>query len=139
MREGPATVIRREDYAAPAYWIRSADLTFDLDPAKTIVASKLAIERNPTHPGQPLRLHGEGLNLLRVLADGESVSFRHEDGDAGDRQPAGADASRWRSATPARPRRTPSCRACTPAAAASSPSARPRASAASPTSWTGPT
>jgi aminopeptidase N len=48
MREGPATVIRREDYAAPAYWIRSAELTFDLDPAKTIVASKLAIERNPT-------------------------------------------------------------------------------------------
>ena len=42
----------------------------------------------PTSPAQPLRLHGEGLNLLRVLADGESVSFRHDDGDAGDRQPA---------------------------------------------------
>jgi aminopeptidase N len=80
MREGTAPLVRREDYAAPAYWIRRADLTFDLDPAKTIVASKLEIERNPAQPGGPLRLHGEGLNLLRVLANGESVSFRHEDG-----------------------------------------------------------
>jgi aminopeptidase N len=81
MREGPATVIRREDYAAPAYWIRSAELTFDLDPAKTIVASKLAIERHAdATPGQPLKLHGDGLVLLRCLADGESVSFRQEDG-----------------------------------------------------------
>ncbi len=81
MREGPATVIRREDYAAPAYWIRSAELTFDLDPAKTIVASKLAIERHAdAAPGAPLKLHGDGLVLLRCLADGESVSFRQEDG-----------------------------------------------------------
>ena len=81
MREGPAPLIRREDYVAPAFWIRSVDLTFDLDPAKTIVASKLAIERDPAAaPGQPLKLHGDGLTLLRCLADGESVSFRHEDG-----------------------------------------------------------
>jgi aminopeptidase N len=55
MREGTAPLVRREDYAAPAYWIRRADLTFDLDPAKTIVASKLEIERNPAQPGGPLR------------------------------------------------------------------------------------
>jgi aminopeptidase N len=81
MREGPATVIRREDYAAPAFWIRQVDLTFDLDPVKTIVSSRLQIERNADTPvGQPLKLHGEELNLLRILADGESVSFRHEPG-----------------------------------------------------------
>jgi len=81
MREGSAQVIRREDYTAPAFWIRTVDLTFDLDPAKTIVASRLGIERNAdAAPGQPLRLHGEDLTLLRCLADGESVSFRHEDG-----------------------------------------------------------
>ena len=79
MREGPATVIRREDYAAPAYWIRSVELSFDLDPAKTIVASRLSIERNAAAAaGQPLVLHGEGLNLLRVQANGDSVSFRQE-------------------------------------------------------------
>jgi aminopeptidase N len=83
MREGPATVIRREDYAAPPYWIRSVELSFDLDPAKTIVASRLRIERNAdaaAAAAQPLVLHGEGLNLLRVSANGDSVSFREEAG-----------------------------------------------------------
>ena len=45
MREGPATVVRREDYAPPAYWIRSIELTFDLDPAKTIVGSRMRRDR----------------------------------------------------------------------------------------------
>ena len=80
MPEGTIALVRREDYLAPAYWIRTADLTFDLDAAKTIVASKLTIERNTSQPAQPLRLHGEDLNLARVLVDGQSVSFRHEDG-----------------------------------------------------------
>jgi aminopeptidase N len=80
LREGPAPLIRRQDYAPPAFWIRHVDLTFDLDGAKTIVASKLAIERNPARPRGPLVLHGEGIVLLRVLADGQSVSFRHGEG-----------------------------------------------------------
>jgi aminopeptidase N len=80
LREGPAHLIRREDYVAPAYWIRTVDLTFDLDPAKTIVTSRMQVERNANVAPQPLKLHGEELNLLRVLANGESVSFRHEDG-----------------------------------------------------------
>ena len=78
MREGTAALIRREDYVAPAYWIRTVDLTFDLDPAKTLVTSKMQIERNTAVPHGPLRLHGEELNLLRVLINGESVSFRQE-------------------------------------------------------------
>src|SRR4051812_29338682 len=82
MREGSPQLVRREDYQAPAYRVRTVDLTFDLDPAKTIVSSKLAIERNTERgtPDEPLRLDGEDLNLLRVLVDGLSVSFRHEDG-----------------------------------------------------------
>ncbi|NML14959.1 aminopeptidase N [Azohydromonas caseinilytica] len=80
MREGTAHLVRREDYLAPAYRIRSVDLCFDLEPAKTLVSSRLQIERDPQAAPQPLRLHGEGLTLLRVLANGESVSFRHEDG-----------------------------------------------------------
>jgi aminopeptidase N len=79
MREGPAPVIRREDYAAPAFWIRQVELTFDLDPAKTIVASRMQVERNAAVAAQPLVLHGEDLKVLRVLADGESVSFRQEE------------------------------------------------------------
>ena len=80
MREGQNTPIRREDYTAPAYWIRTVDLTFDLDPAKTIVVSRMQLERNGDVAQQALKLHGEDLNLLRVLINGESVSFRHEDG-----------------------------------------------------------
>ena len=80
MREGTAPLIRREDYAAPAYWIRKVDLTFDLDPAKTLVSNKMRIERNPDVPAGPLKLHGEDITLIRCLADGASVSFRHEDG-----------------------------------------------------------
>ncbi|MBT9500134.1 MAG: aminopeptidase N [Burkholderiaceae bacterium] len=78
MREGTAPLIHREDYCAPVYWIRTVDLTFDLDPAKTLVTSKMQIERNSAVAHGPLRLHGEELTLLRVLINGESVSFRQE-------------------------------------------------------------
>ncbi|MFY8119573.1 MAG: M1 family aminopeptidase, partial [Roseateles sp.] len=78
MREGTATLIRREDYAAPAFWIRTVDLSFDLDPAKTLVTSKMQVERNTAVAHGPLVLHGEELNLLRVLINGESVSFRQD-------------------------------------------------------------
>jgi len=82
MLEGTASLIHREDYAAPAFWIRQVDLSFDLDPSETLVTSQLAIERNTSVPaGQPLRLHGEELVLLQVLADGQPVSFRHEGGE----------------------------------------------------------
>jgi len=80
MREGTSPLIRRGDYAAPAFWIRSVDLTFDLDPAKTMVVSKMQVERNVDVPAQPLRLHGEDITLTRVSVNGASVSFRHEDG-----------------------------------------------------------
>ncbi len=83
MREGSSPLIRRQDYTPPAFWIRSVDLTFDLDPAKTMVINRMRIERNPdlaALQAQPLRLHGEDLNLTRVQANGQSVSFRHEDG-----------------------------------------------------------
>jgi aminopeptidase N len=67
LREGTAPLVRREDYAAPAFWIRNVELTFDLDGAKTLVASKLHIERNHAYA-----------TLLRVMADGDSVAFRHD-------------------------------------------------------------
>ncbi len=81
MREASTTLVRREAYQAPAFFIRAVELTFDLEPAKTIVASRLQIERNTALERQPLRLHGVDLTLLRVQANGQSVSFRHEGGD----------------------------------------------------------
>jgi aminopeptidase N len=78
MREGTATAISRFDYQPPAFWIRAVDLSFDLDPAKTLVTSKMRVERNAAQAFGPLVLKGEELNLLRVQIDGESVSFRQE-------------------------------------------------------------
>jgi len=84
LREHQAAMVRREDYAPPPYWIREVELTFDLDPAKTIVSSKMVVERNAAlargESPTPLRLHGDELTLLRVLADGASVSFQHDGG-----------------------------------------------------------
>ena len=80
MREGTVTLTRREDYVAPSHWIRSVDLSFDLEPAKTLVISRMRVEPNADRPGQPLRLDGEDITLTRVLVNGESVSFHFEDG-----------------------------------------------------------
>ncbi|MCX7814549.1 MAG: aminopeptidase N, partial [Tepidimonas ignava] len=76
LREGSPRIVRREDYAPPAYWIDSVDLTFDLDPAKTRVLNRMRVRRNPDVPAQPLRLDGEELNLARVLVNGQGTSFK---------------------------------------------------------------
>ena len=78
MREGQAQVIHRLDYQAPAFWIATVDLTFDLDPAKTLITAKHAVKRNSAQAHGPLVLLGEELTPLRVLIDGEPVSFRQE-------------------------------------------------------------
>ncbi len=76
LREGPTTVVKREDYTAPAYLIDAVDLTFDLDPAKTRVLNRMRLRRNPAVPAQALRLDGEDLNLARVLVNGAGTSFK---------------------------------------------------------------
>jgi len=76
MLEGQTAVIRRTDYSAPAYWIDSVNLTFDLDPVKTRVLNKMTLRRNPDVMAQALRLDGEELNLARVLVNGEGTSFK---------------------------------------------------------------
>ena len=76
--QSPATVIHRADYTAPAYWIDTVDLSFDLDPAKTRVLNKMRLRRNTDVPAQALRLDGEELNLARVLVNGQGTSFKIE-------------------------------------------------------------
>jgi len=76
MREGQPTAIQRAAYTAPAFWIDTVDLTFDLDPAKTRVLNKMRLRRNPDVAAQPLRLDGEDLNLARVLVNGGGTSFK---------------------------------------------------------------
>jgi len=80
MRDGQAlaTAIHRADYTAPAYWIDTVELCFDLDPAKTRVLNKMRLRRNPDVPAQSLKLDGEELNLARVLVNGQGTSFKLE-------------------------------------------------------------
>ncbi len=78
--QGPAISIQRGDYQAPAYWIDTVDLTFDLDPVKTRVLNKMRLRRNPDVAAQPLRLDGEDLNLARVLVNGGGASFKIDGG-----------------------------------------------------------
>ncbi|WP_284412471.1 aminopeptidase N [Acidovorax sp. SUPP2539] len=80
MREGHATAIHRADYTAPAFWIDTVDLTFDLDPAKTRVLNKMRLRRNADVPAGALRLDGDELNLARVLVNGAGTSFKMEGG-----------------------------------------------------------
>ena len=75
-RDGTAPLIHRSDYQAPAFWIDTVDLTFDLDPAKTRVLNKMVLRRNAEVSAQALRLDGEDLNLSRVLVNGQGTSFK---------------------------------------------------------------
>ncbi|MEO6016112.1 MAG: aminopeptidase N [Polaromonas sp.] len=78
LRDGQASApaIHRADYTAPAYWIDTVDLCFDLEPAKTRVLNKMKLRRNTDLPAQALRLDGEELNLSRVMVNGQGTSFK---------------------------------------------------------------
>jgi aminopeptidase N len=64
------------DYTAPAYFIDTVDLSFDLEPNKTKVLNRMSVRRNPALAPQPLRLDGEELTLARVLVNGQGASFK---------------------------------------------------------------
>jgi aminopeptidase N len=78
MREGQSAVVYRADYQAPAYWIDTVELCFDLDPVKTRVLNRMKVRRNPDVPPQALKLDGDELNLARVLVNGQGTSFKME-------------------------------------------------------------
>jgi len=72
------TVTRREDYRPPAWTVPDVLLDFDLDPAETRVRAKLSVRRAGDGP---LRLDGEGQELLSVLVDGVAVNDWHMEGE----------------------------------------------------------
>jgi aminopeptidase N len=72
----PPATIRREDYRPPDWLVPDISLEFELDPQRTIVRSRLQVERNGNHD-EPLRLDGEGLKLLGVSVDGQPAELLH--------------------------------------------------------------
>ncbi|HVT31065.1 MAG TPA: M1 family aminopeptidase, partial [Rhodanobacteraceae bacterium] len=71
---GAKPTVFLRDYRAPAWRVSEVELVFDLDPAETIVAARLAIEPERDLRGTPLRLDGEGLELLELRVDGRALA-----------------------------------------------------------------
>ena len=73
--------IHLNDYQPPAFLIDQVALEFDLEPENTRVLARISLRRNPGHGdgAAPLRLEGEGMELLSLVLDGRSLA----DGDYG--------------------------------------------------------
>ena len=77
--------IHQKDYAAPDYLVETVELSFDLDPELTQVASRLAIRCNHDRGNapRPLVLDGEELTLVSLKLDGAELPagrYRVEEG-----------------------------------------------------------
>jgi aminopeptidase N len=71
----PRQPVRLADYRPPDFLVDTVDLSFDLADADTRVKARLALRRNPqAGDGRaPLRLDGEGLELVSLALDGETL------------------------------------------------------------------
>ena len=76
--------IRLSDYRPPAFSIDRVALVFDLDFSETLVDAELHFRRNPARDDrEPLKLHGEELELLLIELDGTALDAGRYRQDAG--------------------------------------------------------
>jgi aminopeptidase N len=75
----PAT-IHRKDYTAPAYWVNTVEMGFDLDPGATRVATRVTMQRNPASPNKDVELLGENVKLVALRMNGKLLSKRAQGG-----------------------------------------------------------
>ncbi|MDB5667380.1 MAG: aminopeptidase [Alphaproteobacteria bacterium] len=73
----PPAAIRREDYRPPAWTVPEISLEFELGAERTLVRSRLTVERNDG--GAPLTLDTEAGKVLSVTVDGERIDVRPVD------------------------------------------------------------
>ncbi len=73
MKTEQPPVIHLSEYAAPAFRIGSVALEFDLDPDRTLVATRLELAR-ADRGETPLSLDGEDLDLLEIAIDGAPLA-----------------------------------------------------------------
>ena len=76
MRTDTPQTIFRQDYTAPGYLLDTVELGFDLDPERTIVASRLTMTRNPASPVRDIELYGEKLQLVALRMNGKALGKR---------------------------------------------------------------
>jgi aminopeptidase N len=76
MRTDTPQTIYRQDYTPPSYLVDTVELGFDLDPLRTIVASRLTMRRNPASAQREIELFGDKLNLVAIRMNGAPLSKR---------------------------------------------------------------
>ncbi len=74
MRDAAPTTIYLSDYTPFGFVVQSIALTFDLDPHKTRVKSRIAFAPNPEATERSFFLHGEQLTLISAAIDGTPVT-----------------------------------------------------------------
>ena len=70
MRTDTPQTIYRKDYTPPSYLVETVELGFDLDPAATVVATRLTMQRNPASKSHDIVLNGEGVKLVKLRVNG---------------------------------------------------------------------
>ncbi|GAB3403953.1 aminopeptidase N [Massilia agilis] len=76
MRTDTPLTIYRKDYTAPSYLVDTVELGFDLDPARTIVANRLTMRRNPASAQREIELYGEDIELVALRLNGKALGKR---------------------------------------------------------------
>ncbi|HZX26577.1 MAG TPA: aminopeptidase N [Telluria sp.] len=76
MRTDIPQTIYRKDYRPPVYLVDTVELGFDLDPARTVVASRLTMRRNPDAKGRDIELYGGDLELVALRLNGATLGPR---------------------------------------------------------------
>ncbi len=71
MRTDTPQTIYRKDYTAPSYLVDTVELGFDLDPARTVVANRLTLRRNPDSAQREIELYGEDIELVALRLNGK--------------------------------------------------------------------
>ncbi len=74
MRDAAPQTIYLADYTPFGFIVDTVDLTFDLDPHRTRVKSRIAFRPNPDAADRTFFLHGEMLNLISARIDGTPVT-----------------------------------------------------------------
>ncbi|WP_338140740.1 aminopeptidase N [Candidatus Nitrotoga sp. HW29] len=68
----PVTIYRK-DYTAPAYWVDTVEIGFDLDPAATRVSTRITLQRNSASPNRDVELLGDGVKLVALRMNGKTL------------------------------------------------------------------
>jgi aminopeptidase N len=76
MRTDTSQTIYRNDYTPPSYLVETVELGFDLDPARTIVANRMTMRRNPDSARREIELYGENIELVALRMNGKLLGKR---------------------------------------------------------------